>query len=68
MYASMYPIRRGDDLVTQIGDSVRLIDLRPEYARLWQEQRLMPRGFHNGQPYSGHLNQEGQRRDRSSNR
>ncbi len=48
-----------DDLKIQIGDSVQLIDLRPEYARLWQEKRQMPRGFHNGQPYSGHLNSAG---------
>lgn len=48
-----------EDFAMQIGDSIRLIDLRPEYDRLWQEKHQMPRGFHNGQPYSGHLNRAG---------
>ncbi len=53
------PDHAWDDLAMKLRNSVRLIDLRPEHARLWQTEHRMPRGFQNGQPYSGHLNRDG---------
>jgi len=40
---------------------IAVVDLRDDFVRLWQTQRRLPRGFHNGQPGSGHLNADGNR-------
>ncbi len=40
---------------------VEVVDLRADFIELWQTQRRLPRGFHNGQPGSGHLNADGNR-------
>jgi len=40
---------------------IEVVDLRSEFIELWQTQRRLPRGFHNGLPGSGHLNADGNR-------
>lgn len=40
---------------------VAVVDLREAFLRLWQTERRLPRGFHNGLPGAGHLNGDGNR-------
>ena len=37
------------------------IDMRDDFLSLWQNERRLPRGFHNGLPGVGHLNVDGNR-------
>jgi hypothetical protein len=37
------------------------IDMRDDFLSLWENERRLPRGFHNGLPGAGHLNADGNR-------
>ncbi len=54
-----HPDAAWDELVASAGDKLRLIDLRPSFETRWEQYQELPRGFHQGQPYSGHLNRAG---------
>ena len=62
MHLDDYSLEDYVHAITALNDKgLVAIDMRDDFLSLWQNERRLPRGFHNGLPGAGHLNADGNR-------
>lgn len=44
-----------------VAAGIAVVDVRDDFRALWDQETEFPRGFHNGMPAAGHLNEAGNR-------